>query len=103
LAARMAELQLLVREAGGTVELHLSGRTDGTGTDATNAALSQQRADAVRDALAPSARDLKLVTHALGSTVPLDAPDAAARARLNRSVSFEIRLDLNPPARSRPE
>jgi outer membrane protein OmpA-like peptidoglycan-associated protein len=103
LAARLAELQMRVREAGAAMELHLSGRTDGTGTDATNTALSQLRADAVRDALAPAARDLTVVTQALGSTAPLDAPDAAARARLNRSVSFEVRLDLNPPARSRPE
>lgn len=103
LAARLAELQALVRAAGATMELHLAGRTDGTGTDATNTALSRLRAEAVRDALAPAARGIAIVTHALGATAPLDAPDAAARARLNRSVTFEVRLDPNPPARSRPE
>jgi outer membrane protein OmpA-like peptidoglycan-associated protein len=103
LAARLAELQVQVREVGGAVELHLSGRTDGTGSDATNAALSQQRADAVRDLLAPSVPGVRIVTTALGSTAPLEAADDAARARLNRSVSFEVRLLLNPPARSRPE
>lgn len=97
-AAQLVELQHVARAAGREVELHLFARTDGTGSDTTNATLSQRRADAVRAALAPFTAGARIVTHALGTTQPLDAPDPAARARANRSVTFEVRLLPSPPA-----
>ncbi|MCE9602327.1 MAG: hypothetical protein K8S21_09005 [Gemmatimonadetes bacterium] len=99
LARRLSELQARVRDLGGDVELGLTGRSDGSGTDAANAALSQQRADAVRALLAPRAGGATIVTRALGATQPLETADPAARARENRSVSFAVRLLLHPSVR----
>jgi outer membrane protein OmpA-like peptidoglycan-associated protein len=70
------------------------GRSDATGTDATNAALSRLRVEAVRAALAGRGVDpAVLEPRALGSSNPLAGGDSGASAAINRSVSFEVRVE----------
>ncbi|MGH7579249.1 MAG: OmpA family protein, partial [Gemmatimonadales bacterium] len=97
-AARVAESfgRLAAGAAGIGVRpaVELVGRSDPTGSDSTNQALSQDRAGAVLAALvvrglpAGSAR-----VRAAGTSRPLEAADSAERARINRSVSFVVSLD----------
>jgi outer membrane protein OmpA-like peptidoglycan-associated protein len=73
------------------VTLTLIGRTDLTGSNERNASLAQWRIDRVRAILAGAgvrAEDLR--EEALATARPLEAPDSAERARINRSVSYEI-------------
>ena len=56
-----------------------------------NASLAQWRIDRVRAILAGAGvRAEQLRELALATSRPLDAPDSAQRARINRSVSYEI-------------
>jgi len=69
----------------------LLGRTDPSGTRERNASLAQWRIDRVRAILAGAGvRAVHLRELALATARPLDAPDSAQRARINRSVSYEI-------------
>ena len=79
--------------ATGSIQLEVIGRTDPTGTDATNQALSRLRAEAVVARLTALGvlPDL-ITTTGVGVVQPLENPDAAEQARINRSVSFVIRL-----------
>jgi OOP family OmpA-OmpF porin len=82
---------------GARATLELVGRTDPTGSDAANQALSRNRAEAVLLALA--ARGVPRGTtrlSAVGTTSPLPASDPAERARINRSVSFQVSLGSEP-------
>jgi outer membrane protein OmpA-like peptidoglycan-associated protein len=73
------------------VDLDLTGRTDPRGTDAANRSLSSSRSDVVRDALAARGIPREAMrTTGIGTSRPLDAPDAAAREQINRSVSFRV-------------
>ena len=91
-----AAFQRLVSAAGGrpgSVRLDLIGRTDPTGTDATNQALSRLRGEAVGTRLAALGVPAGLITAiGVGIVQPLDEPNPADRARVNRSVSFVVRL-----------
>jgi OOP family OmpA-OmpF porin len=82
---------------GARTTLELVGRTDPTGTDAANQELSRNRADAVLRLLAARGvpRSATLVT-AVGTSRPLPGDDPAERARINRSVSFQVSLGLEP-------
>ena len=93
--ARVADafrrLEAGVSALGGRATVSLVGRSDPTGPDSTNQALSELRARAVAAALAsrgiaPSAVRMR----AAGTAIPLAASDSAERARINRSVSFTI-------------
>ena len=77
--------------------LELVGRTDPTGSDAANQALSRDRAAAVLAALAVQGvpRGSTRVT-AAGTSRPLPGADPAERARINRSVSFQVSLGEEP-------
>jgi outer membrane protein OmpA-like peptidoglycan-associated protein len=93
-AASLARLDSMAARIDGRAIVTLVGRSDPTGTDAANAALSRLRAQAARSALAdrgvePAAIEIR----ALGSASPLDAPDPAERSTVNRSVSFEVRVE----------
>jgi OOP family OmpA-OmpF porin len=69
----------------------LLGRTDPSGTMERNASLAQWRIDRVRAILAGAGvRDGQIRERALATERPLDAPDSTVRARINRSVSYEI-------------
>jgi OOP family OmpA-OmpF porin len=75
------------------LELELDGRADPTGMDSTNQSLSADRAAAVHAALVRAGvPEASLSTKALGSTSLLSADDPVVRARLNRSVSFSVRV-----------
>lgn len=75
------------------VSLELTGRTDPTGTDAANQALSRWRVDAVRQVLvAAGLSTLELDGTGIGTTSPLPARGGVDPAAINRSVSFQVRL-----------
>jgi len=92
-AATFARLRARAAEIGVRAGLELVGRTDPSGADSTNRALSRSRAEAVLAALVARgvARDAIHLT-AAGTTDPLAAADPAERARINRSVSFVVSL-----------
>ena len=100
IASRVRRLANAAAAAGAALHVTLAGRTDASGTDAANQALSEQRADAVRAMLAPRATLEGLVLNAtpLGTSQPIAAGDSLARARFNRSVSFVVRLVPRPAA-----
>ena len=84
--------------SGYFVDLDLTGRTDPKGTDAANRSLSSSRSEVVRDALA--ARGIPraaMRTTGIGTSRPLEAPDAAAREQINRSVSLRIAVRARGP------
>jgi OOP family OmpA-OmpF porin len=73
------------------VTLTLIGRTDLTGSNERNASLAQWRINRVRAILANAGvRAEQLRELALATARPLEASDSAQRARINRSVSYEI-------------
>ncbi len=86
------ELQLVidVLTADATLKIEIQGHTDNTGTPATNLALSQQRADAVRDYLVKTGglAAARLTAVGYGDTKPV-APNAtdAGKAQ-NRRVQL---------------
>jgi outer membrane protein OmpA-like peptidoglycan-associated protein len=82
---------------GARAALELVGRTDPTGSDAANQALSQDRAEAVLQTLAAQGvpRSATRVS-AVGTSRPLPGDDPAERARINRSVSFQVSLGMEP-------
>ncbi len=93
----------------------LVGRADPVGRDSTNRALSQERAATVLQALevarakgrSPDGAGgtpvaLSLTATGVGSTDPLTVADTAARARINRSVSFTVRVVPESTASSSP-
>jgi OOP family OmpA-OmpF porin len=92
-AQRFVALQDSLMANSADVSLTLLGRTDPTGTERRNASLAQWRIDRVRAILAgEGVRAEHLREMALATARPLDAPDSAQRARINRSVSYEIAL-----------
>ncbi len=96
-AARVAEsfgrLDRAAAELGAKARLGLVGRTDPTGSDSVNQALSRLRAESVRALLtARGVGRAKLDARALGTTSPLAAEDTAQRSSINRSVSFDVRV-----------
>lgn len=90
---QVAEVLLTTRERDITVE----GHTDSQGSDADNIALSQRRADAVRDYLVQQGYGADLIqAHGLGEGTPIaDNGDAEGRAN-NRRV--EIIIPREPSA-----
>ena len=91
LAAAMRELSDSVSAIGSTLRIDLVGRTDPTGTDATNQSLAQLRVDAVmRRLLALGVPAATLNGRPLATAQPLRATDVDEQARINRSVSFEV-------------
>jgi OOP family OmpA-OmpF porin len=82
---------------GARATLELVGRTDTTGSDATNQELSRNRAEAVLRLLAGSGISRAVTsTSAVGTSRPLAGTDPAESARINRSVSFQVSLGLEP-------
>jgi outer membrane protein OmpA-like peptidoglycan-associated protein len=90
-AERFGRLEAGADRVGARATLELVGRTDPTGSDAANQALSRDRAEAVFSALAARGvpRSQTRVS-ALGTTRPLERDDPEERARINRSVSFAV-------------
>jgi outer membrane protein OmpA-like peptidoglycan-associated protein len=93
-AGAIVQLDSTARALGARVSIALVGRSDPTGTDAANAALSRLRVEAVRAALGGSGVDPgRLEPRPLGSSSPLAGGDSGASAAINRSVSFEVRVE----------
>lgn len=85
--------------SGAVARLVLLGRTDPSGTSETNQALARWRVDAVAARLMSLGVDSAiLVREAIATGQPLPAEDAASHARINRSVSFLVRLATGPNA-----
>lgn len=88
--ARMLEAGLFAGET-----LVLAGFSDGSGAAAANLALSQARAQAVRDALALAAPDVSLPeVLAFGEAMPMACDETAAGRRLNRRVELWVQPAL---------
>jgi OOP family OmpA-OmpF porin len=102
-AAAFARLQAGAADLGVRAGLELVGRTDPSGADSTNRALSRSRAEAVLAALVARgvARNAIHLT-AAGTTDPLTAAGPAERARINRSVSFVVSLGWDGTGREPP-
>ena len=86
--------------AGASIRIELAGRTDPTGSDATNQSLAQQRVDAViRRVVAFGVPATVLRGRSLAASQPLSAGDPGEGARINRSVSFEVVVEngTRPP------
>jgi OOP family OmpA-OmpF porin len=99
LAESMRRLADSLAAIGASVRVDLVGRTDPTGTDATNQSLANLRVDAVIRRLAASGvRATMLEGRPVATAQPLPAPDATERARINRSVSFEPVVIVGSPA-----
>lgn len=102
LAGNLARLDSAVRADGFRVAIEVLGRTDETGSDSTNRALSRLRAEAVRRRLLGLLLGAELVTVGLDTRDPLQGADSADQARRNRSVGFRIHLvPLENDSRSR--
>ena len=96
-AERFGRVEAGAAALGTRATLELIGRTDPTGSDSANQALSRDRAEAVLAALARRgvSRGGTSVS-ALGTTRPLPADNPADRARINRSVSFGVIVGPQP-------
>ncbi|HYL29830.1 MAG TPA: OmpA family protein, partial [Gemmatimonadales bacterium] len=92
-AASFRRLEAGAAADGAHATLELVGRTDLSGSDAANQALSRVRAEAVLAALAAGGVPAAAMrATGAGTGAPLAADDPAERARINRSVSFTVRL-----------
>jgi len=92
-ASRIRRLDELAEAVGGSVSISVEGRTDFTGADTTNAALANQRVTAVTDQLALLGIDkARLVPNPIATSQPLVAASEDERARINRSVSFNVTM-----------
>jgi OOP family OmpA-OmpF porin len=84
---------------GAALRVDLIGRTDPTGSDATNRSLAELRIDAVAQRLSalgvPSAL---LHARPVATSQPLRGATADESARINRSVSFEVVVTSEPQA-----
>lgn len=79
--------------------LTLQGRTDITGSNERNAALAQWRVDRVTAGLAAAGMAPTSIRGiALATSQPLEAPDSIERARINRSVSYDVIVVARPGA-----
>lgn len=98
-AELIRRLDELARSVGASVRIGLTGRTDITGGSETNATLAQQRVDAVSDFLASAGVDrFRITTDAAAGARPLPASNEDERARINRSVSFNVALSASSSA-----
>jgi outer membrane protein OmpA-like peptidoglycan-associated protein len=79
------------------LRLLIEGHTDSVGDDASNLALSQKRADAVRQFLCETygIDTARLETKGMGETQPADSNDTAEGRQNNRRVEL-VRLDGAP-------
>jgi outer membrane protein OmpA-like peptidoglycan-associated protein len=90
-AASFSRLRAGVAGLGARATIELVGRTDTTGTEATNHALSRIRAETVRAEFAARGVPAGVIRmSALGTSRPLAATDPAEQQRLNRSLSFGV-------------
>lgn len=81
-------------QGDGATAVHIAGHTDSVGDPAYNQALSERRANAVRDFLAQRLPDVQMTTEGLGATQPVapnttpDGQDDPEGRALNRRVEI---------------
>ena len=86
------ELILIATDCPDAV-IDITGHTDSSGGESGNIALSQARADAVRDYLAAGGvAASRLDARGLGSAEPLAEETSAQARRLNRRIDIELRF-----------
>lgn len=91
LVADIKRLQAIAVQLKKNVRLDISGHADGTGTDARNAALSEERARAIATALESSLPKWpNLTIHAVGSRERVREEVTEADRATNRSVTFRV-------------
>jgi OOP family OmpA-OmpF porin len=99
LAQSMRRLADSATAMGATVRIDLVGRTDPTGTDATNQSLANLRVDAVLRRLELAGVPAAMLNgRPVATAQPLTVPDSAEQARINRSVSFEAKVVIGSQA-----
>ena len=99
LAESMRRLADSLAAIDASVRVDLVGRTDPTGTDATNQSLANLRVDAVLRRLRASGVPAAMLNgRPVATAQPLPAADAEEQARINRSVSFEPVVFIGPQA-----
>jgi OOP family OmpA-OmpF porin len=99
-AASFERLRAEALDQGYRADLELIGRTDPTGTDSTNQALSRWRVDAARAVLiAHGIPAGELNGIGVGTSRPLPARQGEDQDQVNRSVAFVVHL--SPAARGR--
>jgi outer membrane protein OmpA-like peptidoglycan-associated protein len=97
LAKLIDQLARGVAEFGGAISLELTGRTDPTGLDETNQTLSRRRVERVSSILSESGVPASLFSLApIATARPLPSPDPQERAKINRSVSFNVAVTVTP-------
>jgi outer membrane protein OmpA-like peptidoglycan-associated protein len=73
------------------VQVEVDGHTDSTGSADHNLALSQQRANTVRQALVARGVDpTRIVAQGMGETAPVASNDIAGGRQLNRRVEVVV-------------
>jgi OOP family OmpA-OmpF porin len=91
LSSTIRQLRDSVTAAGGSIRVELIGRTDPTGTDATNQSLAQQRVDAVTRRLTALGVPAGVLRgRSVAASQPLRVADPGEAARIHRSVPFEV-------------
>jgi len=86
---KAAAVKILGLPAGTVIEI--GGHTDNTGDAAANVALSQQRADAVRNALIQDGVDPSMLTaKGYGAGVPVSDNDTAIGRFRNRRIEYRV-------------
>jgi OOP family OmpA-OmpF porin len=98
-AALIDQLDRRTAALGGAIRVQLTGRTDPTGADETNQTLAQRRVDGVSNALvAAGVPPSRLVLVPVATAKPLISANADERARINRSVAFDVTVSATPLA-----
>ena len=91
LAASMRQLIDSASAMGAALQIELVGRTDPSGSDATNQSLAQLRIDAIaRRLTALGVPAERLHARPVATSQPLRGATGGDEARINRSVSFEV-------------
>ena len=99
LALRFSALRDSLRSVSADGILTLLGRTDMTGSNERNAALAEWRIDRVTARLAAAGvAPASIRGVALATSEPLQAADSIERARINRSVSYDVIVVARPGA-----
>jgi OOP family OmpA-OmpF porin len=91
LASLVAELDEVLGRLGRRAALEIVGHTDSDGSETSNAALSQARAEAVWSLLDRRFDALDITTRGVGSSAPIATGTDEAIKQHNRRVSFRAR------------
>jgi OOP family OmpA-OmpF porin len=92
-ATAFQRLRNVADERNYAAALNIVGRTDTTGSNETNRLLSQQRADGARSILAGRGiPGVSINAVGIGTSDPLSSTTTLDHARINRSVSFLVRV-----------